>query len=236
MNQITIKNNFISLTVLDYGAIVQRILVKDKSGRIQNVVVGFDDPMAYLNDTVFLGACVGRYAGRIKGRLLLDDRTYPLHTQNGVHLHGGQEGFGKKYWSITAENHGTEPFVKLSYLSPDMEEGYPGNLQATALYQLIGQELHITHEAVTDRTTVVNLTNHSYFQLDQTDSLKDHQLFVNCSERLETHDDLVPTGNRVPVQNSAYDFLSFRSLSGVRLDTPYVIDDHTKEVATMYSL
>ncbi|NNK76169.1 MAG: galactose mutarotase, partial [Maribacter sp.] len=126
MKQVTISNPFITLIVLDYGAIIQKLLVKDNEGRYTNVVVGYDYPSKYHSDTISLGACVGRYAGRIsKGGFTLDRKNYSLYTEGGIHLHGGKEGFGKKNWTIEGVKHGDEPFVRLSYLSKHLEEGYP---------------------------------------------------------------------------------------------------------------
>ncbi|WP_411031467.1 aldose epimerase family protein [Spongiimicrobium sp. 3-5] len=236
MNQITIKNNFISLTVLDYGAIIQKLTVKDQTGTAINVVEGFDDPTKYLQDTFFLGACVGRYAGRISDSgFSLDGINYPLSSEKGCHLHGGKEGFGKKYWVVEEENHGEKPFVRLSYLSNDMEEGYPGNLKVTVTYTLEDNALVILHAATTDKTTVLNLTNHSYFKLDNTDTIDAYSLQLNCSNRLETNKNLVPTGNIVCVKDSIYDFLSEKKIGDTRLDTPYVINDKDKEVVKVSS-
>src|SRR5690606_2625814 len=138
LNQVTIKNDFISLTVLDYGAIIQKLIVKNKEGKATNVVVGFEEPKKYLTDNKFLGACIGRYAGRISnGNFKLEDINYPLYAPNGVHLHGGKEGFGKKTWTISKVDDGEDPSVTLTYFSKDMEEGYPGNLTTTLTYKLM---------------------------------------------------------------------------------------------------
>lgn len=236
MKQVTIHTDFITLIVLDYGAIIQKILVKDKEDKSTNVVVGLDYPNDYLKDTKYLGACVGRYANRISnGSFELDRQMYHLHTKDGVHLHGGKEGFGKKYWTIEEVNRGSEPFVKLSYQSKHLEEGYPGNLKATVTYKLVNNALHIMHEATTDRATVVNLTNHSYFRLDDADDVSDYELQLNCPERVETHDNLLPTGNLVSVVDTPHDFLWEKQIGNVVLDTPFVLDSKTKKVGTVYS-
>ncbi|MEK6154853.1 aldose epimerase family protein [Flavobacteriaceae bacterium 3-367] len=236
MNQITIKNDDIRLEVLDYGAIIQKILVKDKKGTPTNVVVGLEDPMAYLEDDVFLGACVGRYAGRISNQgFVLNNKTYSLYTEQGVHLHGGKEGFGKKYWKVLEEHHGPDPYVKLGYKSPHLEEGYPGNLNATVTYKLVGPALHIIHVAQTDEPTVVNLTNHSYFHLDTSDQLGHHRLRLNLSHRLEIQDNMIPTGQRLPVAHSDYDFMSEKNITQGCLDMPFIIRDLGREVARIYS-
>ncbi len=141
--------------------------MNDKSGTPTQLVAGFQDTTNYLDDTNCLGACVGRFAGRISGSFTLDGTSYPLHTvAPGVHLHGGQEGFFRKYWEMEEVGTGDCPYVRLSYESPHMEEGYPGNVRAEVTYTLEKQTLRISHRATTDRKTVVNLVNHSYFLLD----------------------------------------------------------------------
>lgn len=237
MNQITIKNDDVGLVVLDYGAIIQKIWVKDKKGTPTNVVVGLEDPLEYLEDSIFLGACVGRYAGRISNQgFTLNNKTYPLYTEQGVHLHGGKQGFGKKYWTILEEHHGQNPYVKLGYLSSHLEEGYPGNLNATVTYQLVGPALHVTHTARTDESTVVNLTNHSYFRMDTSGQLDHHRLQLNLSHRLEMRDDMIPTGRLLSVAQTDYDFKLEKPITQGCLDTPFVIGDSGKEVAQIHSV
>ncbi|MGB5436575.1 MAG: aldose epimerase family protein [Maribacter sp.] len=236
MKQVTISNPFITLIVLDYGAIIQKLLVKDDEGRYTNVVVGFDYPSQYHNDKASLGACIGRYAGRIsKGGFTLDRKTYPLFNEKGVHLHGGKEGFSKKYWTIEEVHKGDEPFVRLSYFSKHLEEGYPGNLKVTVTYKISNNELHIIHEATTDFTTVVNLTNHSYFKLDNENGIDHYFLKLNCPKIVETHENLLPTGKLTPVKDTPYDFSSERQIGATRLDTPFATDDHSSFAAMVYS-
>lgn len=236
MKQVTISNPFITLIVLDYGAIIQKLLVKDDEGRYTNVVVGYDYPSKYPNDTKSLGACVGRYAGRISnGGFNLDWKNYPLPTVNGIHLHGGKEGFAKKYWTIEEIDHGDEPFVRLSYMSKHLEEGYPGNLKATVTYKIRNNELFIIHEATTDLTTVVNMTNHSYFKLDREDSIDHYFLRLNCPKVVETNTNLLPTGKVLPVEGTEFDFKSVRQIGQTRLDTPFATDDNSSFAAMVYS-
>ncbi|MCM4168793.1 Aldose 1-epimerase [Arenibacter antarcticus] len=225
MNQVTIKNNFITLTVLDYGAIIQKLILKNKDGNDINVVVGFEEPERYLTDNKSLGACIGRYAGRISNSsFTIDGTDYPLFAHNGVHLHGGKEGFGKKIWKIDKVHDGENPFVTLTYNSMDMEEGYPGNLAVTLTYKLMDSSLHIIHQATTDKATPVNLTNHSYFNLDGEVKLDHYDLRMPCSEFLELDPQLMPTGEVVSVKGTNYDFLERKKIDQTRFDTPFVLD------------
>ncbi|MEO1013238.1 MAG: aldose epimerase family protein [Bacteroidota bacterium] len=236
MKQVTISTPFITLVVLNYGAIIQKILVKDKNGKSINVVVGSNYPDHYLEDTAFLGACVGRYAGRIsKASFEIDRETFPLYGENGVHLHGGKEGFAKKYWTFEEVHYGREPFVNLSYYSKHLEEGYPGNLKVMLTYKLVDNQLHIIHRAAADRATVVNLTNHSYFKLDRTDSIDHYRLQLNCPQYLETQKNLLPTGELISVKGTEYDFLGEGRIGDTRLDTPFVKDSKTELAARIYS-
>lgn len=235
MEQISIKNDSLSLKVLDYGAIIQELLFHGDSGAVP-LVAGFREPHGYLNDNNCLGACVGRFAGRISGRFNLEGKEYPLHTvAEDVHLHGGREGFWKKYWTIGAIDNGAEPAVTLSYLSPHMEEGYPGNLRAEVTYRLKGNSLIISHRATTDRPTIVNLVNHSYFLLDETDSIQKYHLWLNSEAYLETKANLLPTGNILPVNGTSYDFRREREIGSFHLDTPFVIANSAPQAASLYS-
>jgi aldose 1-epimerase len=222
--------------VLDYGAIIQKLLVKGKDGNYTNVVVGYNHPSRYRLDENYLGACIGRYAGRISnGGFELDREKFYLPQNDGVHLHGGKEGFNQKYWHIEEVGKSNDPYVKLSYKSKHLEEGYPGNLTVNVTYKLVGNALQIVHEAITDRSTVVNLTNHSYFKLDDGPYIDDYELQLNCPYVLETKDNLLPTGNIIPVKKTNYDFLLPKPIGVKRMDTAFVKDMGNEKVAEISS-
>ncbi|MDX1315782.1 MAG: aldose epimerase family protein, partial [Eudoraea sp.] len=213
---------------------IQKLLFRDKTGEWQNMVVGFEDPEEYLKDPISLGACVGRFAGRISGGgFTLNDKFYPLYNEKGVHLHGGKEGFAYKYWEVKEVNEGEDPFIKLAYSSPHMEEGYPGKLEVQVTYQLIKGSLRIAHQATTDRDTVVNLTNHSYFRLDDASSVSNYQLQLACKQFLETHDNLLPTGKLLDVEQTMYDFQQAKPIGETLFDTPLVL--HSAFAGSIYS-
>lgn len=224
MQQVTINNDFLSLKVLDYGARIQELMFRDKNGKWQNTVVALEEPEAYLKDDISLGACVGRFAGRISGGgFTLDRSFYPLYSEEGVHLHGGKEGFANKFWEITEVHQGADPYLKLVYHSPHLEEGYPGNLEVMVTYQLLQNTLKITHEAITDRPTILNLTNHSYFRLDDGISVSHYQLQLGSQEFLETHPNLLPTGELIDVKGSEFDFQTPKAIGETRFDTPLAL-------------
>ncbi len=236
MKQITLKNKYIELTVLDYGAIIQKLTVNDKNENPKNVVVGFENPEDYLDNPMYLGACIGRYAGRINnGKFILEGKKYNLYSEEGVHLHGGKNGLNKRYFTINEVNQSEHPLIKLSYLSPDLEEGYPGNVKITVTYQLINDELHIIHEATTDKTTVINLTNHSYFRLDKESTINHYELQLNSSQIIEIDSQLLPTGKLIPVQNTKYDFLESKKIKGMELDTPFALNTAKEFGGSAYS-
>ncbi len=236
MQQVTLNNDFLRLTTLNYGAIIQKLLVVGKDGKETNVVVGFENPEDYLKDTFSLGACIGRYAGRISnGGFHLNGRRFELYQQDGVHLHGGKQGLGKRYWDHLEVHEGTDPFVRCQYKSPHMEEGYPGNLRVTVTYQLLKNTLKIIHEATTDRATVVNLTNHSYFKLDGAPTVEQLQLKLQSASFLETDHKLLPTGRILPVQDTPYDFTTKKAIGKLQLDTPFCVNPSKGAIAEVTS-
>lgn len=222
--------------ILDYGATIQKLLVKGKGGNYTNVVVGYNHPSRYRLDENILGASVGRYAGRIsRGGFDLDREKFFLYQEDGVHLHGGKEGFHQKFWTIEEVNTKDNPHVKLSYKSKHLEEGYPGNLTVNVTYRLMGNALQIIYEAVTDRSTVVNLTNHSYFKLDNNPYIDECELQLNCPYLLETKENLLPTGDFIPVRKSEYNFLLPREIGVQRLNTVFVKDSGSEKVGELHS-
>ncbi len=225
MNSHRLENGILELISLDYGAIIQKLIFRDKHGKPHNCVLGFDEPKAYLKDQRSLGACVGRFAGRISGsKVTIGNEAFPIHAENGIHLHGGKKGFGRRTFDLIKKREGREPSVTYHYLSPHLEEGYPGNLNVEVTYQLVGNTLRILHQARTDRPTVVNLTNHSYFRLDGEADLNHLQLQIWGQNRLETTKTLLPTGRLLPVEGTEYDFLN-----------PYAVDPHTDPKAQVWS-
>lgn len=236
MEQHTIKNGFLELTTLDYGAIIQKLMVTDRKGRRHNCVAGFEDPGEYLSDRRSFGACVGRFAGRISGSSLkVGNETYPIHSEEGVHLHGGRVGLGRRTWQLRAIRQEENPSITYEYVSPHLEEGYPGKLTVQVTYHLQGNSLRILHQAITDRPTIVNLTNHSYFKLDDAPRPDELQLQINAKQRLETDEKLLPTGKLLEVAGTEYDFCQSRALGATRLDTPYAVEPEKNPKAIAWS-
>ncbi len=208
-NLYTIKNNDIQVAITNYGARIVSLIVPDKKGNPTDVVVGQDKLEQYENggDTYF-GAIVGRYGNRIaKGKFKLDGKEYTLATNNGAnHLHGGKTGFSRKVWDAQQVNDSTLAFT---YVSNDGEEGYPGTLTAKVTYTATGNKgVKIDYEISTDKKTVVNLTNHSYFNLNGQGSgtINNHILQLNADNFTPVDSTLIPVGKIVPVANTPLDF------------------------------
>jgi len=197
------------ITCINYGGIITEIHAPDRNGRTADVVLGFDNLKAYEGPHPHFGAIAGRVANRIAhGRFVLDGVEYRLARNNGPHhLHGGEKGFDRALWDAQAEMTAEGPSVALSRLSPDGEEGYPGNLQVRVTYTLQqGDALRIDYEAVTDKPTPVNLTNHSYFNLAGKGLILDHILWLNASRYTPADETLIPTGEIAPTAGAPLDF------------------------------
>jgi aldose 1-epimerase len=204
--------------ITNYGAIVVSMEVPDRHGKLDDVLLGHDDLEGYLTRGGCAAAVIGRYANRIgNARFTLDDVEYTLAANNGLnHLHGGLKGFDKRLWKqeeVTASE--DQAWVKLSYLSQDGEEGYPGNLRCTVWYTLNNDdELRINYEAETDKKTVVNLTNHAYWNLagQGAGDVLGHELTINASQFTVVDKGLIPTGITVSVIGTPLDFMSPRKI------------------------
>jgi len=207
------NGNGMRADISDYGAIVRTLEVPDRHGKIADVVLGYASVREYLEATPYFGAIVGRYGNRIaRGRFTLDGKEYHLATNNGPnHLHGGRKGFDKVVWDAEPYMDENGVSLKLTYLSRDGEEGYPGNLRCTVIYTLTkNNELKIEYEATTDQPTVLNLTNHSYFNLKGQGSrdILGHEIMINADRFTPVDETLIPTGELRPVKGTPLDFTS----------------------------
>jgi aldose 1-epimerase len=196
--------------VLNYGATLLALQVPDRLGRPVDVVLGFDDVIAYFSPHPYFGAIIGRYANRIAGaRFVLGGTEYRLAANDGKqHLHGGRRGFDKVVWHAVAEETGAEPRVTWHYASRAGEEGYPGNLDVHVSYGLTANNaLRLDYTARSDALTILNLTHHAYWNLAGHGDILDHQLQILGSHFLPVASDLIPTGEQRPVRGTPMDFL-----------------------------
>lgn len=226
----TLERAGVRVRVLSYGGIVQSAEVPDRTGRTADVVLGFPDLDGYLaHPEPYLGALIGRYANRIAGgRFPLEGRTYALETNDGPNsLHGGARGFDRRVWDVTPVEDG----VRLSRVSPHGEEGFPGRLEVSATYTLLASgALRIAYEAVTDAPTVVNLTNHSYFNLAGSGDAGGQELRLAASRYTPVDADLIPAGDPEDVAGTRFDFRAARKV-GSGYDHNFVLDKGVTETA-----
>jgi len=239
-----LSNGNIEVAISNYGCTIVSINVPDLRGQKANIVAGFENFSDYAKDHPYLGCIVGRYANRIAfGKFKIEDTEYNLPVNNDKnHLHRGYNGFNKKVWKPEIEIKDPDRTgVQFSYTSEDGEEGYPGNLKVLVEYVLTAEdELVINYEAVTDKPTIVNLTNHSYFNLSgfQTPTIYDHLLKINANRYTEKNENNVPTGCFKSVLNTPYDFLQFKAIGehihllkdDMGYDISYVLDNRSPAV------
>lgn len=208
------------IAITNYGGRIVSWMVPDKNGNFDDVVLGFNSIEGYLNaNEIYFGALIGRYGNRIdEGKFILNGTEYPLAKNNGPnHLHGGPGGFHNVVWDAKQLD---KQHLRLEYYSKDGEEGYPGNLKVQVLYILNdNNELKIDYTAVTDKETVVNLTNHAFFNLAGAASgtINDHQLMINAREYTPVDATLIPTGEIAPVKDTPFDFTTSTAI-GKRLN------------------
>jgi aldose 1-epimerase len=218
---LTNKNGAVA-KISNYGGIVTSLTMPDRNGKFSDVVLGFDSLGKYVKDSPYFGALIGRYGNRIaKGKFSLDGSNYQLATNNiGNALHGGIKGFDKVVWTAAPKVTAQGPSLKLTYVSKDGEEGYPGTLKVTATYTLTNKnELKLVYSATTDKDTVVNLTHHSYFNLagQGNGTILDHVLTLDSSRYTPVDKTLIPTGKIATVKGTPLDFRKPTPI-GARID------------------
>ncbi len=250
-----LENGVSTLKITNFGGIITSWIMDDKNGLQCDVVLGFDHLDDYLKEHPYFGAIIGRYANRIANAgFHLDGNMYTLHANNGPNcLHGGLRGFSHFLWSAETFKDARKVGVKLRRMSPHLEEGFPGNLDTQVTYSLNAEnELIIEYEATTDRTTVCNFTNHSYFNLNGAGqgNILDHFLQILASNITPVNEHLIPTGSLMPVSGSPFDFKNAKKIGedihhshpqlvlGNGYDHNFVLDEHSGELkgcARVYS-
>jgi aldose 1-epimerase len=199
-----LKNNYLEVEISEFGASIISIKTPNNKGEIVDVVLGYDDIEKYKRQTKYIGATVGRCCNRIKNGLIeIDGTQYQLNCNDGKnHLHGGNIGFDKKIWNSKEIENG----VELNYISEDGEENYPGQLDAKVTYTLKENSLVINYKATTNKTTICNLTNHTYFNLNGYGNILQHQVQILADYFTENNQESIPTGKIIPVDNTPMDF------------------------------
>ncbi|MBF4472960.1 aldose epimerase family protein [Flavobacterium sp. HJJ] len=237
------NKNGMSLKIITYGATVTELKVPLKNGQIVDVVLGFDTLEGYLQSfqlegPPYMGTTVGRFAGRIHdGSFELNGQKILLNkNNNGNSLHGGSVGFSQKIWTVEKVTEGDNPSVTLSYTSPANEENYPGSLAVEVTYTLTEEnELLIQYAGKSTEDTVVNLTNHSYFNLEgHSSNVKDQDLIVNADQMLEKSADNIPTGRYLETAGSSFDFLTAKKCPS-EIDNTFVVTHKDEAAAVLFN-
>lgn len=249
------NSNGVEAKITNYGGIVMSVMVPDRNGNFANVVLGFDRvedyrTEKYFKENPYLGAIVGRNVGLINnGQFTIDRIEYTLKKNFGSHhIHGGENGFDKVFWDCSIGKWEGQPRLILSYVSADGEEGYPGRVEVSVEYQLTDDnELRITYEASTNKKTIINLSNHSYFNLkgESQGDILDHELTMYASQYVDLNKDLIPTGEIKDVSNTPLDFRLGKLVGsmieedldqihfGEGYDTSFVLDENIPNVPTL---
>ena len=229
--------------VIPYGATLTSLKIPTKQGQLVDVVLGFDTVEGYeksfqIEGKPYLGATVGRYAGRIKdGKFELNGKSYQLAANNGANsLHGGLDNFSQKIWNVDAVTTGENPSITLSYVSAAGEENYPGELTVSLTYTLSeANELIIEYKATTTEDTIINLTHHSYFNLEGHQSdVTGQDLIVYAQKVLETREDCIPTGKILEVADTVFDYRTAKKCPAT-IDNTFVVENNEAVKATLFS-
>lgn len=215
--------NNIKIQVTNYGGIITSFIMPDKNGVLGDIVLGYSNLNDYVANNPYFGAIIGRYGNRIaKGTFSIDEHDYTLQVNNGDNsLHGGLKGFDKVVWDAKTSSDANSVSLELHYLSKDGEEGYPGNLDVTMIYTLTNSNtLEMQYTATTDKATIVNLTNHSYWNLagEASGDILGSELYINANFITPVDTGLIPTGELMPVENTPFDFTTQQPI-GSRIES-----------------
>ena len=217
------NNQGLDVSITNYGGAITSLKVPDRDGNVGDIVLGYETLAEYVKNPRYLGCLVGRHANRIGlGKFSLNGVDYQLAQNNGVnHLHGGPQGFDKRVWTAEPQQADDAVSLLLSYVSADGEENYPGTLSAQVKYVVTSKnELRIEYSATTDKDTIVNLTNHTYFNFAGQGNVLDHQLMINAESFTPVSKELIPTGEIHEVESTPMDFRSSKTI-GVEINEPY---------------
>lgn len=241
----------LKVSILNLGATITEIKTVDRNGEFEHIVLSYEDEKNYIENPSYYGATVGRTAGRIdKGRFTLNDNEYILNKNYGVNSgHGGSVGFNKKIWNVNAIETKEKITLEFSYLSKDLEEGYPGNLEIKISYEITeDNKLIFKIQGVSDKDTLMNITNHCYFNLsgDYKEDILNHTLKMNCDRFLAIDENGGVTGEIIPVNNTEFDFIEEKKIGqdieglskqmklGYGYDHPFMFNENEKGHIELY--
>ncbi len=227
MEEITLSNKKLKITILPYGGIIKELWYNNV-----NVVVGKEKPKDYLDNPYSLGACIGRFAGRLSP-YTINKKKYLTNNIKEFQLHSGEKGWSKVIWSVKEISNKENPFIILEHQCDETSNDYPGQVNVSIKYSLNDTTLCIDYKATTSHKTPINITNHSYFNLSGTPNLEDHELKINSDKVLELDEQLLPTGNYIDVKHTDFDRNEIRPIGRSRYDDCFVLKKSDSIKATL---
>ena len=232
MQTITLENENLKAVFLDYGAVLHQLWVKDKNGIPVNVIMGLESPEDYHHDSWSRGAVIGRFAGRLENPIQIDSKPITIEHSEGVLLHSGSSGWGKKKWDIVTQKPNQ---VSFRYICTEGASGFPGQVEAHIHYRLEKDRLLLEYHAQTNTDTHINLTNHAYFNLNPEGKIDTQYLRIHADEFLELKPSLVPTGLKKTVCQTCFDFRTQKQIGETRMDDYFVLSNKSNEAAVLFS-
>ena len=228
----TLENKNLKAVFLDYGAVLHQLWVKDKNGIPINIVMGLETPEDYHHDNWSRGAVIGRFAGRLENPIQIGSKQISIEHSEGVLLHSGSSGWGKKTWDIVTQKSNQ---VSFRYICREGASGFPGQVVAHIHYRLEEDSLSLEYHAQTNIDTHINLTNHAYFNLNPEEKIDRQYLRIHADEVLELKPSLVPTGLKKAVNQTSFDFRKQKQIGENRMDDYFVLNNKSNEAAVLFS-
>ena len=232
MQVTTLENESLKAVFLDYGAVLHQLWVKDKNGIPINIVMGLETPEDYHHDNWSRGAVIGRFAGRLENPIQIGSKQISIEHSEGVLLHSGSSGWGKKTWDIVTQKSNQ---VSFRYICREGASGFPGQVVAHIHYRLEEDSLSLEYHAQTNIDTHINLTNHAYFNLNPKGKIDRQYLRIHADEVLELKPSLVPTGLKKAVNQTSFDFRKQKQIGENRMDDYFVLNNKSNEAAVLFS-
>lgn len=232
MQVTTLENESLKAVFLDYGAVLHQLWVKDKNGIPINIVMGLETPEDYHHDNWSRGAVIGRFAGRLENPIQIGSKQISIEHSEGILLHSGSSGWGKKTWDIVTQKSNQ---VSFRYICREGASGFPGQVVAHIHYRLEEDSLSLEYHAQTNIDTHINLTNHAYFNLNPKGKIDRQYLRIHADEVLELKPSLVPTGLKKAVNQTSFDFRKQKQIGENRMDDYFVLNNKSNEAAVLFS-
>ena len=232
MQVTTLENENLKAVFIDYGAVLHQLWVKDKNGIPINIVMGLETPEDYHHDNWSRGAVIGRFAGRLENPIQIGSKQISIEHSEGILLHSGSSGWGKKTWDIVTQKSNQ---VSFRYICREGASGFPGQVVAHIHYRLEEDSLSLEYHAQTNIDTHINLTNHAYFNLNPKGKIDRQYLRIHADEVLELKPSLVPTGLKKAVNQTSFDFRKQKQIGENRMDDYFVLNNKSNEAAVLFS-